>query len=115
MPPPGTIPGDLFIHWLVVDIPADMRSLPDGASPGSMPPGIRELQTSFALFGGPANQYGGPAPPPQLRAHAYEFTLYALDVATLEGLTSDSDHEALTEAMAGHVLGTASLTGYFGH
>ncbi len=115
MPPPGTVPGDLFIHWLVADIPADTESLADGASPGSMPAGVRELRTSFALFGGPANQYGGPAPPPQLRAHAYEFTLYALDVPALAELTAESDHAALTEAMAGHVLATTSLTGYFGH
>ena len=115
MPPPGTVPGDLFIHWLVADIPATVTSLADGASPGNMPAGARELQSSFALFGAPANQYGGPAPPPQLRAHAYKFTLYALDVSTLGGLTADSDHAALTEAMAGHVLAVATLTGFFGH
>lgn len=115
MPPPGTVPGDLFIHWLVANIPADVTALPDGASPGSMPAGVLELQSSFALFGAPANQYGGPAPPPQLTAHAYEFTIYALDVATLDGLTNESDHAALTAAMAGHVLATANLTGYFGH
>ncbi len=115
MPPPGTTPGDLFVHWIAVDIPAGTGSLADGASPGNMPTGIRELQSSFALFGGPANQYGGPAPPPQLRAHTYEFTLYALDLPALTGLSQDSDHAAVTEAMAGHVLGTASLTGYFGH
>jgi len=115
MPPPGTVPGDLFIHWLVADIPATVTSLADGSSPGNMPAGARELQSSFALFGAPANQYGGPAPPPQLRAHAYKFTLYALDVSTLGGLTADSDHAALTEAMAGHVLAVATLTGFFGH
>ncbi len=115
MPPPGTVPGDLFIHWIAIDLPADMVSLGDGASPGGMPAGIRELQSSFALFGGPANQYGGPAPPPQLKAHAYKFTLYALDVATLDGLSMESDHTALTEAMAGHVLAAATLTGFFGH
>lgn len=115
MPPPGTIPGDLFIHWISVDISANRQSLSDGASPGNMPVGTRELQSSFALFGGPANQYGGPAPPPQLKAHAYKFTLYALDVPVLEGLSLESDHAALTEAMAGHVLATATLTAYFGH
>jgi Raf kinase inhibitor-like YbhB/YbcL family protein len=115
MPPPGTVPGDLFIHWIVADIPAGLNSLSDGASPGNMPAGARELSSSFALFGAPANQYGGPAPPPQLRAHAYKFTLYALDVPALESLAPDSDHAALTEAMAGHVLSTATLMGYFGH
>ena len=115
MPPPGTVAGDLFIHWLVVDIPAGTSSLADGASPGHMPAPIRELKTSFALFGGEANRYGGPAPPPELRAHSYKFTLYALDTVSLSGVMLDSDHAALTEAMAGHVLATATLTGYFGH
>ena len=115
MPLPGTVPGDLFIHWLVADIPVRTSSLQDGASPGRMPAQIRELKTSFALFGGEANQYGGPAPPPELRAHTYKFTLYALDTAILSGVTLDSDHAALTEAMVGHVLAAATLTGYFGH
>jgi hypothetical protein len=93
MPPPGTQPADLFVHWIVTDIPPTTASLADGASPGNMPQGLGELATSFALFGGPANQYGGPAPPPGTKAHAYRFTLYALDVG----------------------LGVATLTGYFGH
>lgn len=115
MPAPGTLPGDLFVHWMAVNIPATVTSLADGASPGDMPAGVLELQTSFALFGGPANQYGGPAPPPELKAHRYEFTVYALDVAALEGLAAESDYAALTESMAGHVLARASMSGYFGH
>lgn len=115
MPDPGTQPGDLFIHWMAANIPADVTALADGASPGNMPPGTVEPQSSFALFAMPANQYGGPAPPPQLKAHEYVFTLYAMDVASLPGITAESDYAALTQAMAGHVLATAELEGYFGH
>ncbi len=57
----------------------------------------------------------GLMPPPQLKAHAYKFTLYALDVPALEGLSLESDHTDLTEAMAGYVLATATLTAHFGH
>lgn len=114
MPPPGTQPADLFIHWIVADIPSTTTSLPAGASGGNLPSAARELRTSFALFGAPANQYGGPAPPPGTKAHAYRFVLYALDVESLEGLTDESDYAAFTEAMAGHVLATATLTGYYG-
>lgn len=114
MPPPGTQPGDFFVHWIVADIPATASSLPEGASSGDLPSGARELSTSFALFGAPANQYGGPAPPPGTKAHAYRFILYALDVESLDGITEDSDYAAFTEAMAGHVLATATLTGYYG-
>lgn len=115
MPPPGTQPADHFIHWIVTGIPATTTSLPEGASPGNMPAGTLEPRTSFALFGGEANQYGGPAPPPGTKAHAYRFVLYALDVASVPGVTAESDFTAVTTAMAGHVLAATTLTGYFGH
>jgi Raf kinase inhibitor-like YbhB/YbcL family protein len=115
MPPPGTQPADFFIHWMVVGIPATTTSLADGASPGSMPAGTLEPANSFALFGGEANQYGGPAPPPGTKAHAYRFVLYALDVPTLAGITEESTYTEVTAALAGHVLAATTLTGYFGH
>lgn len=115
MPPVGAQPGDLFVHWIVTSIPATTTSLADGASPGNMPAGVVEAMNSFGLFGGEANQYGNPAPPPGSKAHAYRFVLYALDVPSLTGVTAESDFAAVTQAMAGHVLATATLTGYFGH
>lgn len=114
MPPPGTQPADFFIHWIVANIPASTSSLGEGASTRDMPSGARELSTSFALFGAPATQYGGPAPPPGTKAHEYRFILYALDVETVEGLTDESDYAEFTEALAGHVLATAGLRGYYG-
>jgi phosphatidylethanolamine-binding protein (PEBP) family uncharacterized protein len=80
-----------------------------------MPAGVVEPANSFALFGGAANQYGGPAPPPGTKAHAYRFVLYALDVPSLAGVTAQSTFTEVTAAMAGHVLAAATLTGYFGH
>ena len=114
MPPPGTVPGDVFAHWLVVNIPANISSLNEGASPKAMPTGTLEAKSNLAAFGLPGNQYGGPAPPPGMQAHQYRFTLYALNTPTLPGLTTSSDYAAVTQAMAGKVLATASLTGYFG-
>lgn len=115
MPPVGSQPGDMFIHWIVTGIPATTTSLADAASPGNMPAGVLEPMNSFGLFGGEANQYGAPAPPPGTKAHAYRFILYALDVPTLSGVTAESDFTAVTGAMAGHVLAATTLTGYFGH
>ncbi|MGE0160617.1 MAG: YbhB/YbcL family Raf kinase inhibitor-like protein [Gemmatimonadales bacterium] len=115
MPPPGTQPADFFIHWIAIDIPPTVTSLPDGASPGNMPAGVIEPANSFGLFGGEPNQYGGPAPPPQTKAHAYRFVLYALDVDAVPGVSAESDFAAVTQAMAGHVLAATTLTGYFGH
>src|SRR4051812_1016093 len=55
-----------FVHWLVIDMSADVTSLEEGASGSArMPVGSRELKV-----------YGGPNPPSG--SHNYEFTLYAL-------------------------------------
>jgi Raf kinase inhibitor-like YbhB/YbcL family protein len=54
--------------------------------------------------------WGGPKPPPG-KAHHYVFTLYALD-AELDLLPGATRAE-LVEAMQGHVLGTAVLTGTY--
>lgn len=105
----GTLPGDLFIHWIACDIPASDTELPEGASPGNMPSGTRELMTSFGAAG-----YGGPAPPKGHKAHAYIFTLYALKVDTL-GLSAEAGYVDFIGAMRGRVIATASLTAYFGH
>jgi Raf kinase inhibitor-like YbhB/YbcL family protein len=57
--------------------------------------------------------YTGPCPPKGGAAHHYQFTLYALDAPlTLEaGKTKDE----LEQAVKGHILATAQLTGLFAH
>lgn len=108
----GMLPGDLFIHWIVCDIPASVTSIAEGASPDKLPSGAKDLATSYTPFG--LNGYGGSAPPQGHKAHRYIFTLYALGVDTL-GLTPDNNYIDLTNAIKGKVLATASLTAYFGH
>ncbi len=105
----GTLPGDLFIHWIACDIPASAAGLPEGASSGNMPAGAKELMTSFGASG-----YGGPAPPKGHKAHAYIFTLYALSVDTL-GLSTEAGYADFLGALRGKVLAAGSLTAYFGH
>ena len=108
----GMLPGDLFIHWIICDIPASVTSLAEGASPDKLPSGAKELATSFSAFG--LKGYGGAAPPQGHKAHGYIFTLYALNVDSL-GLTPDNNYVDLMNAMKGKVLATSSLTAYFGH
>jgi phosphatidylethanolamine-binding protein (PEBP) family uncharacterized protein len=57
--------------------------------------------------------YDGPGPPwNDELPHRYVFTLYALDVARLDvgGIFAGPD---VRKAMAGHVLGEASVTGRY--
>lgn len=98
---------DKWVHWLVVDIPADTRSLPEGASGSNMPRGARELQSSFGKPG-----YGGPRPPKGTGEHPYVVTVYALDTVSLY-LERDTGLDAFKQAIEGHVLDSAEVTGLF--
>ncbi len=106
----GDLPGDLFIHWMVYDIPASVTHLSEGASPGgNLPTGVKELKNNFPSLG-----YGGMGPPPRHKAHRYIFTLYALSVAKL-GLSPEAKYIDFLNSMKGKVLATVSLTVYYGH
>lgn len=99
-----------FWHWLVVDIPADARSLPRGAGAASgkaLPAGAQMLENDFG-----EKSYGGPCPPPGA-PHRYIFTVYALGVEKL----GDAAHGRT--AIAGFTINQnarakASITGLFG-
>lgn len=95
-----------WVHWLVVDIPPDVREFPPGAS-GHLPRGARELRNSFGSVG-----YGGPQPPPGTGPHPYEATLYALAVPDL-AVGTQATWSQVRAAMDGHVLAHASVTGTF--
>lgn len=114
LPPCGSFLCDILVHWAVIDIPASVRSLVAGASPDKLPPGAKELETTFVkLFNADSNKYQGPAPPKGMRAHRYQLVLYALDIDRMH-LSTNSDYAVLTEKMAGHVIATAQLSGFFG-
>jgi Raf kinase inhibitor-like YbhB/YbcL family protein len=97
-----------WAHWMAINIPPDVTSLPQGASGKSMPPGSIETRNSFGDLG-----YGGPQPPRGTGAHQYVVTLYALKDARLV-LKPDATLSDFQAAIKGKVLGEASITGLFG-
>ncbi len=97
-----------WVHWLVINIPADVQALAESASRRQMPAGALELQNSFGDPG-----YGGPQPPRGTGDHPYVATIYALNVPSLD-LGSHTSLAAFQQALAGKVLASASITGYFG-
>ena len=97
-----------WVHWLVIDIPAAVASIDEGASRKKMPPGSTELKNSFGEVG-----YGGPQPPKGTGDHPYVVTLYALNVGKLN-LTAGTSLSAFKKAIEGKVIGTASITGKYG-
>jgi Raf kinase inhibitor-like YbhB/YbcL family protein len=98
-----------FTHWVLYNIPGEVSGLDAGASPGgALPEG-----TVQGANGSGRNSYTGPCPPKGASPHHYNFTLYALDTKlTLPAGKSKSDVE---QAIQGHVLAQATLTGLFGH
>ena len=119
-----TVPEDLprvdFTHWLLIDIPAHVTELPEGAGSseivgggkptGETPHGITGSNSYTGLFagdpemGGTYGGYDGPFPPwNDERLHHYHFVVHALDVPSL-GLEGDFTLDDVREAMEGHVL-----------
>ena len=96
-----------WIHWMVIDIPREVRSLPENASARNMPPGAKELMNSFRGMG-----YGGPQPPRGTGEHPYVVTLYALDTESLD-LAREVSLERFLEAIEGRVLDKAEITGVY--
>lgn len=96
-----------WVHWVVVDLPPDTVSLPEGAS-GAIPSPARELEGTFGSRG-----YGGPQPPAGTGDHQYEISVYALDVTTLDIPAAPSAGE-IAASLKGHVVGVGSISAYFG-
>jgi Raf kinase inhibitor-like YbhB/YbcL family protein len=97
-----------WVHWLVINIPAQVTSIEEGASMKKMPRGSVELKSSFGDVG-----YGGPQPPKGTGDHPYVVTLYALNVEKLD-LGVNTSLSAFKEAIEGKVISTASITGKYG-
>jgi Raf kinase inhibitor-like YbhB/YbcL family protein len=97
-----------WLHWIVIDLPADLPFMTEGASgTRMMPVGSRELLGTNGAAG-----YHGPWPPQGSGVHPYEFTVWALDVESLT-LPEDAGLAGLQAAVKGHVLGSGSITGTF--
>ena len=110
--------GKVWLHWLVWDI---IQHGPEQFDEMDSFPGKHRIEgiTDFDEVG-----YGGPAPPD--KRHTYVFKVYALD-CTLGGQAEDLDttmpefvdgnypvtKAKVEEAMEGHIVGQATLTGTY--
>jgi Raf kinase inhibitor-like YbhB/YbcL family protein len=100
-----------FFHWTMWNIPAAVTELAENAGDpkaGAIPRGAVLGHTDFGEPG-----FGGAAPPPGHGDHRYQFTVYALDVPTLD-IGANSTAALLRFVMRGHVLAQGTITGVFG-
>lgn len=99
-------PGGTWVHWVIYDIPASIKELPESIASGeTLASGAKQGVNDFRKTG-----YGGPCPPPG-SPHRYFFRLYALDAAT--NLKPRATKQQLLDAIKGHVLAEAELVGKY--
>ena len=119
-----------FYHWVLVDIPADAVGIQegefsDGVTQGGKPgpasargtrQGINSYTQWFAgddAMAGDYFGYDGPCPPwNDSVVHRYHFTLYALDFERCP-VGGEFTGRAVLDAIEGHILETATLTGLY--
>ena len=103
--------GDGFIHWAIYNIPATVTSIPAnaGASDGDIPNVGRHAYNDFLK-----RSYGGPCPP-EGPPHKYRFTLYALDIPSIDDAGTPMTWRKLRFIIRGNTLAKASITGMRGH
>lgn len=97
-------PAGTWNHWLLYDLAASVRVLPQGYRPGTV--GVSGAND----FGKPG--YGGPCPPKGHGPHRYFIKLYALNVPSL-GLPAGIKRVDLDRALQGHILAEAQYMGYY--
>ncbi len=107
---PDAPTGSGWWHWLVVNLPADLKELPQnaGSANSKLPEGALQLRNDYGTY-----DFGGACPPEGHGDHRYQFTLWALKVKKL-----DIDKNA-SAALAGYMLNThaiekVTLTGLYG-
>jgi len=93
-----------FIHWIIYDLPASTRALPEAIAQGADAVGGHQGTNGFGKSG-----YNGPCPPPG-SGHRYLFRLFALDsTLNLEQATAQD----LQSAIKGHILAHGEIVGFF--
>ena len=127
---PADLPRVDFFHWVVVDLPATLTGVAEGAfsqgftargkpGPATLHGARHGLNDYTGWFAGNPDMagdyfgYDGPFPPfNDSLLHHYVFTLYATDLerCPVDGTFTGAQVRA---AIEGHVLGQASLTGHY--
>lgn len=102
--------GSGWWHWLVFDIPASTRALPQGAGDPAknlLPAPSMQSRTDYGVPG-----YGGPCPPPGHGTHQYVVTVFALKTDKL-GLDASASPAVVGYNANAQALAKASIVFYY--
>ncbi len=98
------------LHWLVWNIPAETRALPEGVPMGDLKDGSHQTSaTGNGVYRGPGAPANGPY-------HHYVFELFALDMKIDVPANAADPFDTRAKVLAaiqGHVLGKAVYLGFF--
>jgi len=98
-------PMGTFVHWVLFNLPAEIRELTENVPTGeTLPNGAKQGTSDFGRTG-----YGGPCPPSG--THRYYFKIYALDSEI--DLPAGARKPDLLKAMEGHILVQGQLMGKY--
>jgi Raf kinase inhibitor-like YbhB/YbcL family protein len=106
---PDAPTGSGFWHWLVVNVPADVTELAEGAGSrgGNLPTGALQTRTDFGVPG-----YGGPCPPSGDHPHRYLFTVFALKTERLD-VNAESSGAVVGFNLHFNTLAKAAIMGLY--
>ncbi|WP_239589862.1 PQQ-dependent sugar dehydrogenase [Streptomyces aureoverticillatus] len=97
------------LHWAIWDVPAARSSLAEGLGAGFDVPGLDGAKQKAMGSGANSRKYFGPCPGGS--SHPYTFTLYALNTATVPGLTSGSSMAQIETAVKNASTASVKLHG----
>jgi Raf kinase inhibitor-like YbhB/YbcL family protein len=98
--------GKGFLHWLVVNLPPSVTSLPEGAGnlgDGGLPSAAVQLPNDAGLTG-----YFGPCPPHGDPPHHYVITIYAVSKPAI-GVAPGTANAAVTHEIIANTIDKASI------
>ena len=91
-----------WYHWLILNIPVSIKEIKEGEK-------IQYFQTKtdFETMG-----YGGACPPIGHGIHHYNFTLYALDIETLD-VDKNEQPKIVEDLVKSHMIESATITALY--